>query len=120
LGINDIIRGISPVKTRQNLDNILKRLHQKFPTCKIVILGLNAPDSIRTQRVYAQSSTEEIKEFKSLFPNLAKTYEAVLVPFFLQGVAGVPDLNFPDGLHPNNEGYKVIADQHGPFIKSVL
>lgn len=120
LGINDIIRGVSPKNTKQSLDDILKRVHQKWPNSKKVILGMNAPDSIRTQRVYALSSAEEINEFKSLFSDLSNDHHAVLVPFFLQGVAGVPHLNFPDGLHPNKEGYKVIADNTWTFIKSVL
>ena len=120
LGINDIIRGYSPNSTRQHLDEILNKVHQKFPTCKMVILGIDAPDSIQAPRVYAASSEVEIKEFKSLFSDLASSHHATLVPYFLKGVAGTPHLNIPDELHPNSEGYKVIADNVWPFIKSVL
>ena len=120
LGINDIIRGYSPNSTRQNLDEILNKVRQTFPTCKIVILGMDAPDSIQAPRVYAASSEVEIQEFKSLFPDLARFHHAALVPYFLQGVAGAPHLNLPDELHPNSEGYQVIADHVWPFVKSVL
>ena len=120
LGINDIIRGTPPNRTKQNLDEILRRVRQKFPNCKLVIMGMEAPESIRTQGIFAFSSANEIKEFKSIFRDLANSHKATLIPFFLQGVAGVRHLNLPDGLHPNGEGYKVIADHAWQFIRGIL
>jgi acyl-CoA thioesterase-1 len=120
LGINDIIRGVPAHHTKQNLDIILNTVRKKFPDCKLVILGMDAPDSIRTERIYAFRSASEIAAFKSLFRDLATLYQASLVPFFLNGVVGVRNLNLPDGIHPNSEGYKVIAEHVWPIIKQML
>jgi acyl-CoA thioesterase I len=120
LGINDIIRGHSPSSTKQNLDQILKRTSYKFPNCKMAIMGMDAPASIRAQRIEASNSLSRLMEFKSMYSDLAKNHNAALVPFFLQGVAGVKSLNLVDGLHPNSEGYKVIADHAWVVIKDLL
>ncbi len=111
LGVNDMIRGLPPSSTKMNLDNILKRVKQKHPLCKLAIMGMEIPDFI---------TSKKIDEFRAIYRSLADTHQAVLVPFYLEGVAGVKTLNMKDGLHPNSKGYKVIAEQIWPTIKSLV
>jgi acyl-CoA thioesterase-1 len=59
-------------------------------------------------------------EFNAVFPALAKKYDVMLYPFFLDGVAANPKLNQPDGIHPNAEGVKIIAARIAPYVKRLI
>jgi acyl-CoA thioesterase-1 len=59
-------------------------------------------------------------EFKNMYPKLAKENETELIPFFLEGVAGQPELNLPDGIHPNVEGQKIVAENVWMVLKDIL
>lgn len=111
LGINDIIRGMSPQATFKNLQAIADGVKTKYPAAKIVLMGMQIPAFINSP-VAAQ--------FKDIFSRLANDNNMTLVPFFLDGVAGKPHLNLPDRLHPNAGGYKVIADKVWPVIEKLL
>lgn len=111
LGINDIIRGIPPSATLKNLQAITDKVKAKYPAVKIVLMGMQIPAFIHSP-VAAQ--------FSAIFGNLAAANQMNLVPFFLNGVAGRPHLNLADKLHPNADGYKVIADNVWPAIKKLL
>jgi acyl-CoA thioesterase-1 len=109
LGANDALRGIDPAMVRDNLDKMLKKI--KAAGAKVLILGMRAPPN--WGKAYDRA-------FDRIFPELAQARQATLYPFFLEGVAMRPDLNQPDGLHPNERGVAVLVDRIGPVVAGVL
>lgn len=114
LGANDGLRGISPKITRQNLDKIIKRLADK--NINILFTGMLAPPNLGAP--YTQ-------EFNSLYTDLAAKYIAegyalTFYPFFLDGVAAIPNLNQPDGIHPTSAGVDIIVQNIGPSVIKAL
>jgi acyl-CoA thioesterase I len=109
LGANDALRGIDPATVRANLDKILQKV--KIAGAKVLILGMLAPPN--WGEAYDRA-------FDQIFPDLAHQYQATLYPFFLEGVAMKPDLNQPDGLHPNERGVGVLVKRIGPVVAGVL
>lgn len=108
LGANDALRGIDPAVTRANLSKILDKLRSKgIPT---LLVGMYAPPN--WGREYQQ-------QFDAIYPDLARQFGATLYPFFLDGVAMDPQLNQPDGLHPNARGVDVIANRIAPLIRQI-
>src|SRR5688500_823845 len=101
LGANDGLRGIDPAEMRRNLDAILKRTRDRYPTAAIVLTGMEAPPNLGD--VYTS-------QFRSAFADLAREHGALLVPFLLEGVAAQPGFNIEDGIHPNLQGHRIIAD----------
>ena len=116
LGVNDFLRGLPASATATNLDQILARVKKKYPDCKLCVLGLE-PDSLRIPSFLL---SPKVEEFRTIFRKLAEKYDAKFVPFFLEGVAGVKQLNLPDGLHPNSKGYAVIAEHVWPTVQQML
>jgi acyl-CoA thioesterase-1 len=111
LGINDVMRGISPQISLKNLQAIIDKVKTKFPETKLVLLGMEIPSFI--QGIFAE-------EFRAIFKKLAATNNMSFLPFLLAGVAGKKHLNLGDMLHPSAEGYKVIADNVWPLIYTAL
>lgn len=111
LGANDGLRGLPLKETKQNLQQIIDKVRKKNPEVKIVLAGMQIPPSM---------GADYAAEFKSLFPELARKNDLVLVPFLLQGVGGVPKLNQGDGIHPTAEGQKILAENVWAQLKSVL
>jgi acyl-CoA thioesterase-1 len=111
LGVNDVMRGVSPSVTFKNLQLIVERVKLKYPLAKLALMGMEIPAFI---------PGPVAADFRSIFRKLASEHHMAFVPFFLEGVAGVPHLNLPDGLHPSAEGYKLIADRVWPVIKPLL
>jgi acyl-CoA thioesterase-1 len=109
LGANDALRGIDPTTTRGNLDAIIGRLRDEG--VKVMLAGMYAPPNW---------GTEYEADFRSIYPDLAKKYGIGLYPFFLDGVAAQPDLNQPDGIHPNEKGVEVIVDRIMPSVRRLL
>ena len=101
LGANDGLRGLPIQQTEQNLQAILDKVKLKYPNAQLVIAGMMVPPNMGNS--YANS-------FESIFPALAKKNDAVLIPFLLHGVAGDPELNQPDGIHPNVKGHEIVAE----------
>lgn len=108
-GANDMLRGIDPAITRKNLDAILKNLSNKG--IRVLVMGMRAPPNM---------GPEYEREFNVIFPELAKKYGAELYPFYLEGVAALPDLNLGDGIHPNKEGIGIIVKNTGPLILELI
>jgi acyl-CoA thioesterase-1 len=109
LGANDALRGLPPAAARASLKKILDRLQErKIP---VLIAGMYAPRSL---------GAAYYKEFDAIYPALAKEYGAELYPFFLDGVAGVANLNLQDGLHPTGEGIRKIVERILPAVESFL
>lgn len=100
LGANDGLRGVDPAQTRENLDWILMTLKQR--NIPVVFTGMLAPPNL---------GEDYGREFNSIYPDLAKKYDVVFDPFFLEGVAAMPELNQKDGIHPNAEGVSIIVQR---------
>ena len=98
LGANDGLRGLSLVELELNLSNVIE--YAEGQKIKVVLAGMKIPPN------YGPSYT---LEFEKIFKRLAKTYELPLIDFLLEGVAGKPDLNLPDGIHPTAEGYEIVT-----------
>jgi len=111
LGINDVIRGMAPSTSQDNLQAIIDKVKAKYPDARIAIMGMQIP-------VFLHSPIAG--QFSQIFTDLAVANNISLVPFFLEGVAGAAHLNLPDKLHPNAAGYKVIADNVWPVIQMLL
>ncbi|GAA4094350.1 arylesterase [Mucilaginibacter panaciglaebae] len=111
LGLNDAIRGVPVSMTKQNLIQIIDRVKEKYPQVKIALMGMQLPRFLTNSRVEA---------FSNIYRDLAHGHQLPFVPFYLEGVAGKRHLNLQDGLHPSAEGYKVIAENVWPVIKSLL
>ena len=109
LGANDALRGIDPATVRANLDKMLQKI--KAAGAKVLILGMRAPPN--WGEVYDRA-------FDRIFPEVARAHQAALYPFFLEGVAMKPDLNQPDGLHPNARGVGVLVERIGPVVEGLL
>ena len=100
LGGNDGLRGLPVEVTRKNLQTIIDRTRERYPKVKVVIAGMKVPPNMG--RDYG-------RQFDAVFPELAKKNKAALIPFVLEGVGGVRDLNLPDGIHPTAKGHEIIA-----------
>lgn len=109
LGANDMLRGAPPARTEATLAEILVRLRARG--IPVVLAGM---------RTIANWGDKYAQEFDAIYPALAKRFETPLYPFLLQGVAGVPSLTQPDGLHPNAEGAQRVADALARFLEPVL
>jgi len=101
LGANDMLRGLDLNETEKNLRAILDVVKSKSPEAKLVIAGMEAPPNM---------GSDYTSKFRSIFSEIAKEYNAALIPFLLEGVAGIPDLNLADGKHPNSIGQKIVRD----------
>jgi acyl-CoA thioesterase-1 len=99
-GANDMLRGQDAAATRANLDAILARARKQEPPPRLVVLGMRATPNL---------GGEYVRRFATIYAEVAKTHGATLVPFVLEGVAGMPRLNQADGVHPTAEGQKIIA-----------
>jgi acyl-CoA thioesterase I len=111
LGANDGLRGLPVDETSKNLQAIIDKVLAKYPDTKIVLAGMMVPPNM---------GQDYASEFESLFPQLAKRNKALLIPFLLKDVAGIAELNQPDGIHPNTQGHKIIADNLYPYFKKLL
>ncbi len=111
LGANDALRGLELKSAKSNLESILKSVEKKYPDAKLVIAGMMAPPNL---------GDEYTREFNKMFPDLAKAYNAKLIPFLLDGVAGNPELNLQDGIHPNVEGQKIVAQNVWKVLEGLL
>jgi acyl-CoA thioesterase I len=101
LGANDGLRGIDLAVTRQNLQQIIDRTKASNPDVIIIIAGMQVPPNL------GETYT---RQFREMFAELANKNKAPLIPFILQGVAGEPSLNLSDGIHPNADGQKILAN----------
>ena len=111
LGANDGLRGLPVAQMRANLDTILGRTRTRYPDVAIVIAGMEAPPNLG--RAYTG-------EFRSTFRELARDYDAALVPFLLEGVAAEPSLNQSDGIHPNAAGHRILAEHVWVTLAPIL
>jgi acyl-CoA thioesterase I len=109
LGANDALRGLDPAVTRRALDAILAALARR--NIPVLLCGMLAPRNLGAD--YARA-------FDPMYPELAKTYGALLYPFFLEGVAADAKLNQRDGLHPTAAGIDVIVAKILPKVEELV
>jgi len=111
LGGNDALRGLPVEASIANLQAIIDQLKNKYPNCKLLVAGMLAPPNLGERYT---------KAFKNMFADLAQKNHATLIPFLLDGVGGVPALNLADGIHPNVEGQKIVAETVWKYLKPLL
>jgi acyl-CoA thioesterase-1 len=111
LGGNDGLRGIALSETKKNLLAIVDKVQTKYPNTKIILAGMQIPPNM---------GKEYTEEFKAIYPAVAKEKNIELIPFLLEGVAGNPDLNLPDGIHPTSEGHRIVMETLWPYISKAL
>lgn len=111
LGANDGLRGIPVKETRKNLQLIIDKVKEKNPETLLVLAGMQVPPNMGPQ--YS-------KEFREIFPSLAKENNMILIPFLLEGVGGERELNQEDGIHPTAEGHAILADNIWQAMKDSL
>jgi acyl-CoA thioesterase I len=111
LGANDGLRGLPLDQTRKNLQAIIEKVRSKNPKVKIVIAGMMVPPNL---------GPEYTTNFKKIFPELARQNNATLIPFLLQDVAGFEKLNLSDGIHPNPEGHRIVANNVYKVLSPLL
>lgn len=111
LGGNDGLRGIPLTETKKNLLEIVDKVQAKYPNTKIILAGMQIPPNM---------GKDYTEEFKAIYPAVAKEKNIELIPFLLEGVAGNPDLNLPDGIHPTPEGHRIVMETLWPYISKAL
>ncbi len=111
LGANDGLRGIKTEETSKNLQSIFDKVKAKFPEAKLVVAGMLAPPNM---------GNDFTQKFAGIFSNLSKNNNAGFVPFLLDGVGGIPELNQRDGIHPTTKGHKILADNVWKELKGIL
>src|SRR5215471_7201970 len=111
LGANDGLRGLPAENVQKNLQAIIDRVKTKYPEVKIVIAGMKVPPNMG--RSYSD-------QFQFIFVSLAKKNNAPLIPFILEGVGGIRDLNLPDGIHPTARGHEIVAANVWKALEPVL
>ncbi|MEO6163967.1 MAG: arylesterase [Candidatus Binatia bacterium] len=111
LGGNDGLRGLPPETTRQNLQAIIERTQRKYPQAKIILAGMKVPPNM---------GADYANKFAIIYPDLAKKNNALLIPFILENVGGVRELNLPDGIHPTAKGQEIVAANVWKILEPVL
>ena len=111
LGANDMLRGLPLEQTRKNLAGIIEKVRAKDPSIKIALAEMMAPPNM---------GADYIKEFTQIYKDLSSADDVTFIPFFLEGVAGDPNLLLPDGKHPNAAGQVIVADNIWKTLKDIL
>lgn len=111
LGANDGLRGIPLSETRNNLQEMIDMVKSHNPKVKILLAGMQIPPNM---------GQDYTNEFKMIFPDLAEKNKIDLIPFLLKDVAGMPNLNQQDGIHPTAEGQYIVAENVWEVLKTVL
>lgn len=111
LGGNDGLRGLPLEATRSNLVSIITRTREKNPAVQVVVAGMQMPPNL---------GEDYTRQFQSIFPTVAREQDALLIPFLLEGVGGVAELNLPDQIHPTAQGHQMIASNVWSVLEPVL
>jgi acyl-CoA thioesterase-1 len=109
LGANDGLRGLSTDAMEVNLLAIVERL--RAGGTRVLVVGMEVP---------ANYGATYAREFRAVFPDVARRTGAALMPFLLEGVAADPRLNQADGIHPNAAGHRAIAERVWPHLVALL
>lgn len=111
LGANDGLRGLPLVETPKNLQSIIDAVKAVNPRVKVVIAGMQVPPNL---------GEKYTSGFAKIFPEIAEKNDATLIPFILEGVAGNPELNLDDGIHPTPAGHQIVAETVWQYLLPLL
>jgi len=111
LGANDGLRGLPVPAMKENLLEIIDKLKAANPDMKIILAGIKIPMNFGEPYRLA---------FEAVFSEVSKEKNTIFIPFLLEGVAGDPNLNLPDRLHPSEAGHAVMAKAVWPVVKDLL
>ncbi len=111
LGGNDGLRGLPTTAMEANLAQILRATRDRYPEAGLFLVQMEAPTNMGPGYTSA---------FREVFASVAEDQGAVLIPFILEGVAGVPELNLPDGVHPTPAGHELMARAAWPHLEPAL
>lgn len=111
LGANDGLRGLSPDETKKNLRGMIDKVKASNPDVVVLLAGM---------QMFPNMGQEYTEQFREAFPLVAKEKEVKLIPFILEGVGGDESLNQADGIHPNIEGHKIVAETVWSYLKPYL
>ncbi|GAA4527982.1 arylesterase [Chelativorans composti] len=109
LGANDMLRGIMPEATEQNLEKMIQRLKER--NIGILLVGMYAAPNL---------GEDYAARFNAIYPRLAEKHGLPFVPFFLEGVAAEPELQLADGMHPNAKGVERMVETVLPVIEPLV
>ena len=109
LGANDGLRGLSVEKMKSNLSKVIEKA--KTNGVSVLLAGMQIPSN------YGEEYT---KSFEKAFKDLSKKFDVPLIPFLLKDVAGKKELNLPDGIHPNQKGYIIVANTVYEYLRPML
>lgn len=109
LGANDGLRGIKVEKSQKNLEDFISKCQKE--DIPVILAGMQLPPN------YGKEYTSA---FKKMFQEVANKYKVPQIPFLIEGVAGKPELNIEDGIHPNPKGHIIIAQNVFLYIKDYL
>ena len=108
-GANDGLRGVDPALTRRNIEAIVAALQSRGIT--VVLAGM---------KMVRNLGLDFTRAFSAIYPEIARQSDLILMPFFLEGVAGRPGLNQADGIHPTPEGYRIIVTNLYPYVLDAI
>lgn len=111
LGGNDGLRGISTDVTRRNLEEIIVRTRAVYPDAEIVLAGMQIPPNL---------GHEYTSDFRAIYPDIAEEHDVHLIPFLLEDVGGVSSMMQGDGIHPNVQGHRIVAENVWDVLKPIL
>ena len=110
-GANDGLRGLPITATSATIGSVLDRIRRDRPAATVMLVQMEAPPNM---------GQDYTRAFHTMFPTLAKEHGATLLPFLLENVAGRPSLNQNDGIHPNNAGERIVANNLWSALQPVL
>lgn len=111
LGANDGLRGQPTAALADNLREVIDRTRAAWPDAQILLVGMEAPTNL---------GAEYTARFRAVFTEVATEKEVALVPFLLDGVAGVPELNQSDRIHPTAAGHARVAETVWPYLEPLI
>ena len=111
LGANDGLRGIPLKESMNNLQKMIDMVKEKNPDTKIILAGMQIPPNM---------GADYTTQFREMYPKLSEANDIYLIPFLLEGVAGIPSLNQEDGIHPTSEAQKIVMENVWETLKPVV
>ena len=108
-GGNDGLRGVETSVTEKNIDQIVQKIQDSGA---VVVLG--------GMEMVQNMGTQYTSDFRAIYPEIAKRHNLILMPFLLEGVAGHPELNQADTIHPTAEGYTIVVDNLYPYVVQAI
>jgi acyl-CoA thioesterase-1 len=110
-GANDGLRGQDPDSIRANIQAMIDRTRARAPQVRLVIAAMEAMPNL---------GADYVRRFRAIYPAVARANNVPLIPFLLEGVAGVDSLNQQDGIHPTAAGARIVADNVWQVMKRLL